>query len=133
MANHGWSLDPPRLTAESDRGTGELDSPRTAVDPRHRGNVNVGFADNHGESKKPHELGYRMNGRKAFVNEPEEDAEAGGGGGGDVSASAYSPGSGRQAAYILQGAEADEQIDWAHNRLFSGNGRDKDPPVRPLD
>ena len=129
MANHGYSLDPPRLTEDSDRGTGEEDSPRTAVDPRHQGNVNVVFADNHGESKKPYDLGYRMNGRKAFVNQPAEDAEVGGGGGGDVSASAFSPGSDRQTAYISLGAEPAEQIDWAHNRLFSGSGRDKDPPA----
>lgn len=35
MGNHGWTLDPPRLTVTSDRGTGDADSPRTAVDPRH--------------------------------------------------------------------------------------------------
>jgi len=37
LGNHGWTLDPPRLTDQSDRGTGDPGSPRTAVDPRHRG------------------------------------------------------------------------------------------------
>ena len=42
LGNHGWSLDPPRLTDESDRGTGDPGSPRTAVDPRHQDKVNAG-------------------------------------------------------------------------------------------
>lgn len=37
LSNHAWSLDPPRLTDSSDRGSGDADSPRTAVDARHGG------------------------------------------------------------------------------------------------
>jgi len=58
LSNHGWSLDPPRLTARSDRGTGDFGSPRTAVDPRHRGRVVVSFCDGHVKSMTPQELGY---------------------------------------------------------------------------
>ena len=59
MGNHGWTLDPPRLTAVSDRGTGDAGSPRTAVDPRHVGRANVAFCDGHTEIRLPDELGYR--------------------------------------------------------------------------
>lgn len=58
--NHGWSLDPPRLTPQSDRGSGDVGSPRSAVDPRHSGRVNAVFTDGHGESQTPHALGYRI-------------------------------------------------------------------------
>jgi prepilin-type N-terminal cleavage/methylation domain-containing protein/prepilin-type processing-associated H-X9-DG protein len=57
--NHGWSLDPPRLTANSDRGSGDSDSPRTAVDACYMGRAVVAFCDGHVESKFPEELGYR--------------------------------------------------------------------------
>lgn len=60
LGNHGWVLDPPRLAANSDRGTGDAGSPRTAVDPRHLGKANVVFCDGHGESKTPESLGYRI-------------------------------------------------------------------------
>ncbi len=58
--NHAWSLDPPRLTDRSDRGSGDADSPRTAVDPRHNGKAIVVFCDGHGENAKPFDLGYRV-------------------------------------------------------------------------
>jgi len=59
LSNHGWSLDPPRLTAGSDRGPGETPGdPRIAVDPRHRGKVTVSFCDGHVNSLLPEELGY---------------------------------------------------------------------------
>lgn len=58
--NHGWSLDPPRLTAQSDRGSGDADSPRTAVDPRHLQKVNAVFCDGHGETFLPQKVGYRI-------------------------------------------------------------------------
>ncbi|MBL8881366.1 MAG: hypothetical protein JNG88_19880, partial [Phycisphaerales bacterium] len=48
VGNHAWSLDPPRLTAASDRGTGNAGSTRTAVDPRHSGRANTVFCDGHG-------------------------------------------------------------------------------------
>ena len=58
LGNHAWVLDPPRLTASSDRGTGDAGSPRTAVDPRHDGRSSVVFADGHSEVKTPENLGY---------------------------------------------------------------------------
>ncbi len=59
LGNHGWVLDPPRLTPASDRGTGDAGSPRTAVDPRHLNTANVIFCDGHGESVTPEAIGYR--------------------------------------------------------------------------
>ena len=47
LGNHGWTLDPPRLTTGSDRGTGDALSPRTAVAPRHLNKANVIFCDAH--------------------------------------------------------------------------------------
>ncbi|MDY6914576.1 MAG: type II secretion system protein [Planctomycetota bacterium] len=84
--NHAWCLDPPRLTASSDRGTGDAGSPRTAVDPRHRGKVTVSFCDSHVETRSPQELGYEMNADGQFT-------------------------------------------DAGHNRLFSSDGSDADPPA----
>jgi prepilin-type N-terminal cleavage/methylation domain-containing protein/prepilin-type processing-associated H-X9-DG protein len=60
LGNHGWTLDPPRLAAESERGTGDPGSPRTGVDPRHRGRSNVIFCDGHGETLAPEKLGFRV-------------------------------------------------------------------------
>ncbi|MCG8404999.1 MAG: prepilin-type N-terminal cleavage/methylation domain-containing protein [Phycisphaerales bacterium] len=60
LGNHGWTLDPPRLTATSDRGTGDAGSPRAAVDPRHLQKTNVIYCDGHGETQSPVSLGYRV-------------------------------------------------------------------------
>lgn len=60
MGNHGWTLDPPRLTATSDRGTGDAGTPRTAVDPRHQGRTNAAFCDGHVDSVVPQTIGYRI-------------------------------------------------------------------------
>lgn len=60
MGNHGWTLDPPRLSATSDRGDGEPTSPRTAVDPRHSDKANVIYCDGHAERTTPRNLGYRI-------------------------------------------------------------------------
>ena len=68
LGNHGWTLDPPRLTTTSDRGTGDLDSPRTAVDPRHRGRANVVYCDGHVVGAKPEQLGYRILPDGAYVD-----------------------------------------------------------------
>jgi prepilin-type N-terminal cleavage/methylation domain-containing protein/prepilin-type processing-associated H-X9-DG protein len=59
MGNHAWSLDPPRLTDRSDRGSGDAGSPRTAADPRHSHKVNAIFCDGHGDSMSVKALGYR--------------------------------------------------------------------------
>lgn len=94
-ANHAWTLDPPRLTTTSDRGSGDADSPRTAVDPRHREKANVVFCDGHGESQTPYKLGYRVveNGKFADLEPLPNDPPS--------------------------------------NQLFSGTGRDDDPPALP--
>ena len=68
LGNHAWILDPPRLTASSDRGTGDAGSPRTAVDPRHDGRSSVVFADGHAETKTPENLGYRRGQDGLFID-----------------------------------------------------------------
>ncbi len=68
LGNHGWTLDPPRLTEMSDRGTGDAGSPRTAVDPRHEKRANVIYCDGHGESRTPGEIGYRVRSDGAYAD-----------------------------------------------------------------
>ncbi|HPF38874.1 MAG TPA: prepilin-type N-terminal cleavage/methylation domain-containing protein [Phycisphaerae bacterium] len=91
MGNHGWTLDPPRLIPTGDIGTGDAGSPRTAVDPRHVDKANVVYADGHGESQKPEQLGYEI---------------------------------GPDGEYLQTGPNA-------RNYLWSGSGRDEDPPEKP--
>lgn len=69
LGNHGWTLDPPRLTSTSDRGTGDAGSPRTAVDPRHLEKANVVYCDGHGESATPDDLGYRRNADGSYADD----------------------------------------------------------------
>ena len=66
--NHGWTLDPPRLTESSDRGTGDAGSPRTAVDSRHRDQANVVYCDGHGEPATPEKMVYRILPDGAYVD-----------------------------------------------------------------
>jgi prepilin-type processing-associated H-X9-DG protein len=95
LANHAWTLDPPRLTDRSDRGSGDPGTPRTGVDPRHRtGLTNAIFCDGHGETVSAEKLGYRILPSGAFVDLETVD-------------------------------------DPPTNRLFSGTGRDDDPPNLP--
>ena len=68
VGNHAWTLDPPRLTATSDHGTGESNSPRTAVDPRHAGQANLVFCDGHAETLDPYDVGYRLLPDGAYVD-----------------------------------------------------------------
>ncbi len=71
LGNHGWTLDPPRLTATSDCGEGGQESsanPRTAVDARHRGRANVCYADGHADARTPRDLGYVVDESERFVN-----------------------------------------------------------------
>ncbi len=68
LGNHGWTLDPPRLTETSDRGTGDAGSSRTGVDPRHGGKANIVYCDGHVESQTPRALGYRLDETEAFVD-----------------------------------------------------------------
>lgn len=93
VGNHGWSLDPPRLTETSDRGSGDPGSMRTGVDARHNGRVNVAYCDGHGEAATLETLGYRLLPNGAFVDLETVDIPP-------------------------------------SNALFSGTGRDDDPPDR---
>jgi hypothetical protein len=68
LGNHGWTLDPPRLTARSDIGTGDAGSPRTAVDACYNGRAIVGFLDGAVVAKFPKELGYVTDASGKFVN-----------------------------------------------------------------
>ena len=64
LANHGWTLDPPRLTPEGDysemalRGT---PAGRSAPDPRHGKAANVAFCDGHVEPMTLEQMGYAVN------------------------------------------------------------------------
>lgn len=68
LGNHGWTLDPPRLLPESDHGSGDAGSPRTAVDPRHLGKATVAFCDGHADSLTPKFLGYRQGPDGVFLD-----------------------------------------------------------------
>ncbi len=68
FGNHGWTLDPPRLTADSDKGTGDPGSPRTAVDPCFNGKAIVAFLDGSVVTKTPNELGYRMDAEGKYLD-----------------------------------------------------------------
>ena len=69
LSNHGWALDPPRLTDRSDRGTGDAGSPRTAVDPRHGGKTVAVFLDSHAEQFTPEQLGYARDESGRFIDD----------------------------------------------------------------
>jgi len=69
LGNHAYTLDPPRLTALSDKGTGDVGSPRTGVDPRHLNRVNTVFCDGHGEQRTVEDLGYRLDADGKFYDE----------------------------------------------------------------
>lgn len=60
IGNHAWSLDPPRVTNDSDYCDDNARAPehRSGVDARHRGKANVLFADGHVDARTPSELGY---------------------------------------------------------------------------
>jgi prepilin-type N-terminal cleavage/methylation domain-containing protein/prepilin-type processing-associated H-X9-DG protein len=73
VGNHGWTLDPPRLGEESDRGTGDPGSSKTAVHPRHGGKVNAVFCDGHGMTMTDRELGYRRDEDGRYVDERIEE------------------------------------------------------------
>lgn len=94
LGNHGYTLDPPRLTAESDRGTGDPGTTRTAPDPRHDGKAATLFCDGHTSRETLVDLGYRL---------------------------------------LPSGQIVDLEVipNPPHNRLFSGTGRDLDPPPIP--
>lgn len=68
LGNHGWSLDPPRLTSNSDNCDGSRDgSTRSAPDERHGESANVAFIDGHVESGKAEDFGYVKNADESFA------------------------------------------------------------------
>jgi prepilin-type processing-associated H-X9-DG protein len=71
IGNHAYTLDPPRLTADSDIGTGDSSSARSGVDPRHNGSANAAFLDGHVEARTPGAMGYQV-GRDGRVHEADE-------------------------------------------------------------
>ncbi|MCA9273580.1 MAG: prepilin-type N-terminal cleavage/methylation domain-containing protein [Phycisphaerales bacterium] len=59
IANHGWSLDPPRLTPDGDNCDESRDGThRSAPDARHGGRANVAWMDGHVKAYRPEDLGY---------------------------------------------------------------------------
>lgn len=58
--NHAYTLDPPRITAASDRGSGDPCTPTTGPDERHLGRAGVAFGDGHALRMTAFELGYRQ-------------------------------------------------------------------------
>jgi prepilin-type processing-associated H-X9-DG protein len=62
VGNKGYLLDPPRLTADSDRADVELPATyHSGPDPRHLGKANVAFCDGHVVAMTLQELGYAVN------------------------------------------------------------------------
>ena len=58
---HGWSLDPPRRTPDSDTCNNEERGSRSAPDPRHNGKANFSFCDGHVDTATPESMGYVIN------------------------------------------------------------------------
>jgi len=62
LCNKGYLLDPPRLTADSDRCDVELPADtRSAPHARHMNKVNVAFCDGHCATLTLQEMGYVVN------------------------------------------------------------------------
>lgn len=61
--NHGYNIDPPRLTETSDYCEWQHRNPqdRSAPDPRHTGRANAVFCDGHVETATMRDLGYVQN------------------------------------------------------------------------
>ncbi|MEM1165129.1 MAG: prepilin-type N-terminal cleavage/methylation domain-containing protein [Planctomycetota bacterium] len=105
LYNHGWSLDPPRLTENSDIGDGDLANPiRIGVDDRHLGRVASVHLDGHVTTTTIEELGYRVDDAGIQVTGIDSREQFGG---------------------------ENDPNDPPTNRLFSGSGRDADPPAQP--
>lgn len=90
LGGHGYALDPPRLTADSDYADTKFPGPQHRSGPhaRHLNKVNASFCDGHVAPHSIEELGYAKNG--------------------DGSIAHSGPGT--------------------TNRMFSGDGSDRDPP-----
>jgi len=65
LGGHGYALDPPRLTENSDYADRRNRSPehRSAPDSRHANKANVSFCDGHVEVRTLGELGYVVDGQ----------------------------------------------------------------------
>ena len=73
LANHGWSLDPPRLTEDSDNCTGSRDGEtRSGIDERHQGGANVAWIDGHVTRKTSDDLGYTVDPDGSFRYDDEQ-------------------------------------------------------------
>ena len=62
LCNHGYTIDPPRLTPTSDYGdhNHRIPSARSAPDPRHQKRANVAFCDGHVEKLMLEDIGYQV-------------------------------------------------------------------------
>lgn len=73
LANHGWSLDPPRLTKDGDFCDNKhRNEARSGPDPRHSDKSNFLFADTHVELLRPEEVGYARNDDTSYPMPGEE-------------------------------------------------------------
>ena len=69
IGNHAYTLDPPRLGPASDRGTGDVGSPRMGAEPRHqRASASV-FVDGHAALLTLEAMGYVLNPDGSFADE----------------------------------------------------------------
>lgn len=70
-SNHGWSLDPPRLTADSDNCDGSRDgNTRSAPDQRHQDSANFAFIDGHVEADTAEAMGYIQSSDGSYAYSP---------------------------------------------------------------
>ncbi len=63
VGNHGWSMDPPRMTATGDFCDNKNRAPehRSGPEARHGGKANFSFADGHVEAAAVTDMGYGVN------------------------------------------------------------------------
>ena len=76
LGNHGWALDPPRLTAQGDFcDDHHRNEARSGPDPRHANRANFLFADTHVAKQTPEEVGYarRADGSYPLPGDPYND------------------------------------------------------------
>lgn len=67
IGNHGWSLDPPRLTGASDTCDDSNAGIRSGPDVRHGDAANFSFTDGHVETRRPERMGYVVGSDGAFA------------------------------------------------------------------
>jgi prepilin-type N-terminal cleavage/methylation domain-containing protein/prepilin-type processing-associated H-X9-DG protein len=78
VGNHGWSLDPPRVTPTSDYCDDNNRAPqhRSAPDARHKKRANFLFADGHVQPMTPAEAGYVIKPDGSFASGDGTDGAA---------------------------------------------------------